>query len=182
VTLGEFADVAVAEGLEVIATKAGEFAKEAPELAALGGVGQGIGGEGGDELAEGDRGQGGQVVGQAHDAGLFGEMLGVAGDGAGPVAGLLVLLPFEKSALPPFAEVLFVNGAAVEVAGERLLHWVLGVEPLDKGGALFAVVEAAVELFADGARQAGDFAVADHGGGGFRVSSFRFRVFRGEMS
>jgi hypothetical protein len=53
----------------------------------------------------------------------------------------------------------------LEVFGEDLADSGLAVEPGDEFGALFGVVEAAIELVAEGARETGDFAVAGFGHG-----------------
>ncbi|HEX3717709.1 MAG TPA: hypothetical protein VH595_07050 [Verrucomicrobiae bacterium] len=76
--------------------------------------------------------------------------------------------PFLKSALAPGAEVLWGNGLAVEVGGDGFLDGGKGVEPGEDLSGILAVVEAGVELFADLAWKAGDFAAALGGGGGVR--------------
>ncbi len=63
--------------------------------------------------------------------------------------------PFEMTALLPVAEVGFVDGLGGEMGGED-------------GPAQLAVLEAQVELLAEGQREAGDFAVASHRGLGER--------------
>ena len=157
-----FAEGADAESFEVVAAEAGEFAEKPAEVIALAAVGESIGGEGGDEFSQGKRGHGGEPVGDGHDSRLLGEVIGVACDSAHPFTGFLVLLPFDKPALAPFAEVLLGDGLAVEVALENEIHLGPTVEPFDEGCALFPVIEAAVELFADGAWKTSDLAVAHH--------------------
>jgi hypothetical protein len=77
------------------------------------------------------------------------------------------LFPIDVATLTPFAEVLLGDGAAFELLGEDGLHFGLGVEPGEKGAGDFAVGEALVERFADGARETADFSAA--GGGGARL-------------
>lgn len=158
-----FAEGADAEGFEVVAAEAGEFAEETPEVVALVAVGQGIGSEGGNEFSQGKRGHGGEPVGHGHHSRLVGEVIGIACHDSHPFTGFLVLLPFDKATLAPFAEVLLGDGLAVEVAVEDALHAFLGIEPLDEHVARFGVLELAVELLSNRARETCDLAVAGHG-------------------
>ena len=74
--------------------------------------------------------------------------------------------PFLESALTPGAEVLGGDGRAVEALADDLADFGQVVEPGEDFGGFLAVVEADVELLADGAGEAGDFAAAV-GEGGF---------------
>ncbi len=74
--------------------------------------------------------------------------------------------PFLKAALTPDAEVLGGDGRAVEALADDLEDFGQVVEPGEDFGGFLAVVEADVELLADGAGEAGDFAAAV-GEGGF---------------
>jgi hypothetical protein len=64
--------------------------------------------------------------------------------------GVLADLPVEVAALLPFGEVGGQDGPTAEAGGEDGLNFRQGVEPGEDGFAAFTVVEAAVELFADG--------------------------------
>ena len=55
------------------------------------------------------------------------------------------------------------------MGGEHGLDFGKGVEPIDKGFAFFAVVEAVVELLPDGMRETSDFSSAGHGIRGIEV-------------
>ena len=88
------------------------------------------------------------------------EVAGVVGEVAGLFEGFLPEDPVLVAAGFPFGEVLFADGVALEAFGEDLPGFGLTVEPGDEFDALFAAVEAAVELVAEGAGEAGDFTVA----------------------
>ena len=103
----------------------------------------------------------GEAVGEMA-VGEAGELGGVGGEFAGGFEEILGGKPVEEAALVPFGEVLGADGDAVEVFGEEGLDFGEGVEPLDEVHAGFAVVEALVELVAEGARETGDFAGAFH--------------------
>ena len=66
--------------------------------------------------------------------------------------------PVAVAALFPFGEVLFSDGAIVEVGSEDDFDFGERVEPGEDGFGGEAVVEFEVELLADGVRQATDFA------------------------
>ncbi len=95
------------------------------------------------------------TAGFAEFGGLFDEILDEA-------AGFLVPEPIQVTAVAPFAEVLFTDGAAFELGIEDGLNFGLLVEPIHKGGAGFAVLKAAVQGVADGLGETGDFADAGH--------------------
>ena len=84
------------------------------------------------------------------------------GQFAALVQGLLAGLPFQEAAGFPIGEVLFVEGPAVELVTEDLLDLGQAVEPLDEADSGFAVIEALVELIAQGARETGDFTCSSH--------------------
>jgi len=140
-----------ADGALVVAAKAGEFAREAAELAeALVGIFEGAHGldvdrefgghDGGDVFGDGDAVAGGV---EAEFGGLF-------GGPAGLFAQELVAQPIEVAALAPFGKVLGADGPAGELFGDDFLDLGELVEPVDEGRAQFAVFKALVELFADG--------------------------------
>ena len=133
-------EVEAGEEVGVEGTFEGHFAQE-DGVAGGDGVGEAIG-----EVAVGEAGEFGGVGGEF--AGVFEEFLG--GE------------PVEEAAIVPFGEVLRADGDAVEVFGEDGLDFGEAVEPLDEVHAGFAVVEALVELVAEGAGEAGDFAGAFH--------------------
>ena len=76
--------------------------------------------------------------------------------------GVLAEEPVAVATEAPLGEVCGGDGAAVEVGGEEGLDFGEGIEPVEEGWGQFAVVEAVVELFADGVGEAGDFAGAGH--------------------
>ncbi len=88
--------------------------------------------------------------------------------------------PVAVAAMPPFGEVDFVEGAAVEAGGEHGLDFGDGVEPLEDGVGLFAVVESAIELLTDVVREAGDFSGAHGLGVGSKVLSGIDRIMAGQ--
>jgi hypothetical protein len=132
-----------------------QFAQALPAVLGAGGAfeeGAGGNGEvGGEELGKffgEDIAGGGMEVG-----GVFHELVE-------RVALLVEVLPIEEAALFPMGEIDFVDGLAVEVVGEDGLDFREGVEPGGELLGFLAVVEALVELVADGAGEAGDFALA----------------------
>jgi hypothetical protein len=107
---------------------------------------------------------GGDGVGQG--VGEFavgtGEFGGVGGKCAGGFQKFLGGEPVEVAAIVPFGEVLGTDGDAGEVFGEEGLDFGEAIEPLNEVHTGFAVVEALVELVAEVAGEAGDFAGAFH--------------------
>ncbi len=67
--------------------------------------------------------------------------------------------PIAEAAIGPFSEVDGTHGASAEVFGEDGTDFGQGIEPIEDGFGLLAVVEAAVELVADLMGEAGDFSV-----------------------
>jgi hypothetical protein len=137
----DVAVVAVAQGGDVHA----EAVEEAELLVELGGdFAVPAGDEGGVTAAE----DGGEGVGKVFlptlvDLGAFAfDVLGVEEDFGGE---FLAELPFGEAALAPVAEVLPADGAALEL------------EPGEEGVAGLIFAEAAVELFAEGEGETGDF-------------------------
>ena len=120
----------------------------------------------------------GEAVGEVA-VGEAGELGGVGGEFAGVFEEFLGGKPVEKAAVIPFGEVLGADGDAGEVFCEDGLDFGKGVEPFDEFYAGFAVVEALVELVAEGAGETGDFAGAFHGIRGFRVVLGMGRKARG---
>jgi hypothetical protein len=78
----------------------------------------------------------------------------------GAVEKLALEKPFLKTALTPGAEVLRGDGHAIEALDDDLADFWQIVEPREDFGGFKAVVEAAVKLLADSAREPGDFAAA----------------------
>jgi len=74
------------------------------------------------------------------------------------LGGVVLEEPVAEAALFPFGEVLFGDGAAVEVGREDGFDFRKGVEPRKDGFVRLMVVETEVELFAEGVRETGDFA------------------------
>ena len=149
----DVAVVAVAEGGDVHA----EAVEEAELLVELGGdFAVPAGDEGGVTAAE----DGGEGVGKVFlptlvDLGALAfDVLGVEEDFGGE---FLAELPFGEAALAPVAEVLPADGAALELVLEESLDLGQGVEPGEEGVAGLVVAEAAVELFAEGEGETGDF-------------------------
>jgi len=72
-------------------------------------------------------------------------------------------LPVAEALLFPVRQVLGANGLASEFVGKESLDLWEGVEPLEEAFVLLAIIEPLVELVAELAREAGDFAGAGHG-------------------
>jgi hypothetical protein len=79
-------------------------------------------------------------------------------EAAEPLESFLVEEPILVAGGAPFGEVLMGDGFAVKYLGEDFFGFGELVDPGEDGAAEFAVVEAAVELFANGGGEAGDFA------------------------
>jgi hypothetical protein len=122
------------------------------------------GGEGLADFKEEDAAHG--LVGVATFAFFEGGFL--FGEAIVPFEALLDLEPILVAGVSPFGEVLVVDGFSLEEFGEDAFGFREFVEPGENGFAEFAVVEAAVELFADGGGEAGDFTES----GGHRYVSF----------
>ena len=135
--VGHFADVFPAF------IKGRAFTKSS--LAGMGEFGGGDGGHGVDDFPG--------VNVRLRDSGLFGEL-------EGEVAGFLQLDPILIPARAPFGEVLLGDAAAGVVSREDALGFGFGVEPGEEFVAGDAVVQAVVEVVAEGEREVGDFAVA----------------------
>lgn len=89
---------------------------------------------------------------------------GVGGFGGGEVfggkgKGVLSILPEAEAVLGILIEVLFGNGHTVEFGSHLGLNLGQRIEPRQDAVVAFGVVEAAVELFADGFGEMSDFAV-----------------------
>jgi hypothetical protein len=91
---------------------------------------------------------------------------GVFLEAVGDFLGFELGAPVAIAALFPFGEVLLGDGFGFEVLLEDGFRFGEGIEPADEIFLGIAFVEAVVEFFADGAREAGDFASA----GRFHVS------------
>ncbi len=117
------------------------------------GRGQGLGGGGeveSDPLDEfvGEAGGGTEVRGGAR-----GEISGGEGES------VLAQFPLAEAVPGPFVQVLFGDGTAGEIRGDEGLDFGQGIEPGEDVVVALALVEAAVELFAKGLREVGDFSV-----------------------
>ena len=77
--------------------------------------------------------------------------------------------PVAVAATSPLGQVDLVEGAPAEAGGEHGLDFGDGVEPIEDGVGLFAVVEAAIKLLTDVVREAGDFSGAHGLGVGSKV-------------
>ena len=133
-------EVEAGDEVGVDGTFEGHFAQE-HGVAGGDGVGQGVG-----ELAVGEAGEFGGVGGEF--TGVFEDFLG--GE------------PVKETAVIPFGEVLRADGDAVEMFGEDGLDFGEMIQPFNEVHAGFAVVETLVELVAERAGEAGDFAGAFH--------------------
>ena len=159
----ELAGVALVEdggmdGAVVIAAEEGksilDFAEASPALfGVLMFIEHGFG-----EFDEFGSKEGGEVVGEALMAGLFGEVLGSFDELPGEGEGLLLAQPVLMAAVAPFGEVLGGDGAAIEVFEEDGFDVLEFMEPSEDFGGGFAIDEALVEFVADGFGEAGDFA------------------------
>ena len=77
-------------------------------------------------------------------------------EAAEPLDSVLVEEPILMAGGAPFGEVLMGDGFAVEDVSEDGFGFGQIIYPRENGAAKFAVVEAAVELFANGGGEAGD--------------------------
>ena len=75
----------------------------------------------------------------------------------GKIEDVLVDLPVAVAAVFPFREVLWVEGAPVELGGENGADLGERVEPFEDGFGLLAVLQTTIELLAEGVRETGDF-------------------------
>ena len=73
---------------------------------------------------------------------------------------VVAILPVFEAALFPFGEILFGDGAAEEFLVKDGLDLGKRIEPKEEGLSGLVVFEAAIELVADGMREASDFAGA----------------------
>jgi hypothetical protein len=172
-----FALQADAFAVVVAAADAIEGADEG-EDALFAALGDGFGQDGDEEPAQGEGLQLGATVGEGLLAVADLEGIEFLAEVAEGFAEEFFVFPIDVAALPPFAEVLLGDGAALEVFGEDGFHFGPGVEPGEKGASDFAVGETLVEGFADRTREAADFAAA--GGGGSRLDGSRGRGLGGE--
>ncbi len=82
------------------------------------------------------------------------------GEGFEPLEALLLQEPVLVAGAAPVGEVLVGDEGSTEEFGHDAFGFGLTVYPWEDGAAEFAVVEAVVELFAEGVGEAGDFADA----------------------
>ena len=147
-------------GALVVMSEAGEFgeqfAKALPAVLGFGGGSEDVAGGEGEASGE----HGGEFFGEDRGRGAGMERVGVFGELGEVEAGLLEALPIQEAALFPAGEVGLGDGFGVEVGGEECLDFREGVEPVGEEFGFVAVIEALVELVADGAGEAGDFAGA----------------------
>ena len=129
----------------------GKAAGQSKEFLERVGVGGGGGGQTLEALTEGDGEGGGQAVGKGDVTEVVTEIFGAVGEVAEPGAGGLLLPPVLKTALVPFAKVLFGNGLGL-LLGKRSDDVGMGVEPFEDSRADFAFIEAAVEFVANATR------------------------------
>jgi hypothetical protein len=102
--------------------------------------------------------EGGEVIGEALVAGLFGEVAGSFDEPGGEVEGLLLTEPILVAAMTPLVEVLFIDGAALEVFDQDFFDVGIAIKPVEDFGGGGAIDEVLVEFVADGFGEAGDFA------------------------
>jgi hypothetical protein len=136
------------------------------EDALLAAIGDGFGEGGHEETAEGEGLELGAAVGEGALAEGDLEFLDFLDEAGERFPEGFLLFPVKVAALTPFAEVLLGDGTTIELLGEDGLHLGLDVEPGEELGAGFTVAEAAVEGFADRARETSDFAASGAGCGG----------------
>jgi hypothetical protein len=74
------------------------------------------------------------------------------------LGGVVMEEPVAEAALFPYGEVLFGDGAVVEVGGEDGFDFWQRVEPGENGFVRLVIVETEVELFAEIVRETSDFA------------------------
>ena len=98
---------------------------------------------------------GGEVIGQ-----FFLAEGGVILEVVDEAEGELLVLPFLKAALAPFAEVLGADGVAVEMFIQDRLDFGERTEPVHELPGVVAVLKALIKLFADVVREPSDFAFA----------------------
>jgi hypothetical protein len=110
-----------------------------------------------------DREEAGGVVGHAGGRGF--DIGGGLGEELEAFEEFAAELPFLEAAVAPVAEILFVNGMAVEGVAEEGLDFGEAVEPLGEDAGGDVAVHAMVYFFAEGAREGGDFSETRHGGG-----------------
>jgi hypothetical protein len=87
--------------------------------------------------------------------GAFG--VGVFGEGVSEFEGVLAEFPIAETVPGPVIEVLFGDGFGIEVLGEDGLDFGQGVQPNGDGLVRFGVIEAAVDLVTEVAREASYF-------------------------
>jgi len=150
------------DGAVVVAAEAREFAVDLAEALPSGLGIEGLIEERGGQAGEFDGDEGGEAVADLAAVGgsfEFGGLLGELGDEG---KGFLLAEPIEVAGLLPIGEVLFGNGASVELGFEDFLDLGEAAEPFDEVFAGFAVFEAVAQLVADFPGQSGDF--TDAGG------------------
>ncbi len=119
----------------------------------VGGGGYFAGADGLEEAVGGDGGGAGSEA-----AGGPGEAAGVTGMFFDEEEGFLFFEPALEAGGAPVGKVAMGDGLAGELVGEDFLDGGEFVEPGEDEGAGLAVIEAAVELLADGVGKAGNFA------------------------
>lgn len=75
-------------------------------------------------------------------------------------AGGWLIEPLLITALPPFGEVLGIEGASAEFLGQDGPDFGEGIEPLHEADGGFAAMEACVELFTDRFREFGNLTIS----------------------
>ena len=99
------------------------------------------------------------------------DFLFLFGEGLEPLEALLLQEPVLVAGTAPVGDVLMGDGVAPEEVGHDGFGFGQTVHPWEDGAAEFAVVEAVVELFAEGVGEAGDLAYS--GGHSLRVKELR---------
>jgi hypothetical protein len=114
-------------------------------------------GNGFEEVQDLGGGDGGSAPGKTPAAGVR-EIVGVFAEFSDAFDSGLFVLPAAEAGGKPVGKVWMLNGRAGKLGGEDFFDGGKGVEPGEDFGGGLAVFEAAIELFAEGFRQAGNFA------------------------
>lgn len=110
--------------------------------------------------------RGEKIRGGVCHAGEGGFQFNVAGNAVKAFAEFAAHLPFDETALPPVAEILFIDGAPAEGIAQDGLDFRQAVEPRGEDPTRDVAFKAAIDFVPKFGRQFGDFSSASHGAGG----------------